>query len=55
MIFAVKNTVSIPLIVGGGIKNAHDAHEIFQAGAEWIVVGTTMKRILMQLKKNFTT
>ena len=44
MISAVKNTISIPLIVGGGIKNAHDACEIFQAGAKWIVVGTAIEK-----------
>jgi phosphoglycerol geranylgeranyltransferase len=40
MITAVKKAVSIPVIVGGGIKNAKNAHEIKQAGADIIVTGT---------------
>jgi len=39
MIKAVKSNVSIPLIVGGGIKSAEEAEKVFNAGADIIVVG----------------
>lgn len=39
VIKAVKKNISIPLIVGGGIKRPQDAKEIANAGADFIVVG----------------
>lgn len=39
MIKAVKSNISIPLIVGGGIKSPQEAEEMFNAGADIIVVG----------------
>ena len=39
MIRAVSKTVSCPLIVGGGIKDAATAQKIFEAGADAIVIG----------------
>lgn len=36
---AVKKSISIPLIVGGGIKSANEAKHIFLAGADMIVIG----------------
>lgn len=43
MIAAVKSQISIPLIVGGGIKNANTAKAIFEAGADIIVVGNKLE------------
>ncbi|MEM3852343.1 MAG: geranylgeranylglyceryl/heptaprenylglyceryl phosphate synthase [Methanomassiliicoccales archaeon] len=40
MISAVKNEISIPLIVGGGIRTLQDAIEVSQSGADIIVTGT---------------
>lgn len=39
MISQVKSVLSIPLIIGGGIKTAIQAQEIFQAGADIIIIG----------------
>ena len=39
MIKAVKDEISIPLIVGGGIRSAKDVETIFKAGADMVVVG----------------
>jgi len=39
----VKNTISIPLIVGGGIKTYEKAKEIVGAGADIIVTGTVVE------------
>lgn len=43
MIQKVKENIHIPLIVGGGIKNAEDAHSIFKSGANMIVTGTAVE------------
>ncbi len=43
MIRAVKKEISIPLIVGGGIRTAMDARRVRQAGAEIVVTGTIIE------------
>ncbi|MGP8214468.1 MAG: geranylgeranylglyceryl/heptaprenylglyceryl phosphate synthase [Bacteroidia bacterium] len=40
MIEQVKKNISIPLIIGGGIRKPEDAFEICKAGADIIVIGT---------------
>lgn len=40
MIREVRKNISIPLVVGGGIRSARQAREIFQAGADLIVIST---------------
>jgi len=40
MLEAVRKEIKIPIIVGGGIKTAHDAKEKVDAGADIIVNGT---------------
>jgi putative glycerol-1-phosphate prenyltransferase len=40
MIKEVKKTISIPLIVGGGIRNPEDAYNIAANGADMLVIGT---------------
>ncbi len=40
MIESVKSAIDIPLIIGGGIRNANQAQIAFEAGADCIVVGT---------------
>ena len=39
MIKAVRENISIPLAVGGGIKNRNEIEEIFKAGADLIILG----------------
>jgi phosphoglycerol geranylgeranyltransferase len=43
MIKAVKDRVSIPVIVGGGIKTAKNAFDVMNAGADIIVTGTVLE------------
>lgn len=44
MISAVKKHIDIPLIVGGGIQNKDTAQGIFDAGADFIVLGSIIER-----------
>ena len=44
MIRAVKNEVSLPLIVGGGITNIKKARDICKAGADIVVVGNAIEK-----------
>lgn len=39
MVYVVSKTVEMPVIVGGGIKDADVAHELVSAGASFIVTG----------------
>ncbi len=43
MIRAVKREITVPLIVGGGIRTASAAREIGRAGADIIVTGTVVE------------
>lgn len=43
MIRAVKRELSVPLIVGGGIRTAIDARRVRQAGADIVVTGTIIE------------
>jgi len=43
MIRAVKREISVPLIVGGGIRTAIDARRVRQAGADIVVTGTVIE------------
>jgi len=52
MIKAVKKNISIPLIVGGGIRSAEQAEDICKAGADIIVVGNALEEtpgLLMEI------
>jgi putative glycerol-1-phosphate prenyltransferase len=40
LISEVKKNISVPLIVGGGIRTAIQTRQIFEAGADIIVIGT---------------
>lgn len=44
MIQAVKHNVSIPLLVGGGIRTPESALEKVQAGADIVVTGTAIEK-----------
>ncbi len=54
IIKGVKENISIPLIVGGGIKTPNDVKSAFNAGADIIVVGNVIEQnpeILHELVK----
>jgi phosphoglycerol geranylgeranyltransferase len=44
MISAIRKRISLPLIVGGGIRSAETAVEIYRAGADMIVVGNILEK-----------
>ncbi len=44
LVTAVKEQVSVPLIVGGGIKSASQAEELYRAGADILVVGNAIEK-----------
>ena len=44
MIAAVRKSVSIPLIVGGGINSSQKAIAALEAGADMIVIGNALER-----------
>lgn len=50
MISAVKKNIDIPLVVGGGIRDAETAKEKARAGADVVVTGTTLEEV-KDLKK----
>ena len=43
MISFVSKNISIPLIVGGGIRSLSKIEEIFKAGADLVVIGTAFE------------
>ena len=43
MIAAVKQNTTLPLIVGGGIRNEEQAKQAWEAGANIIVIGTAFE------------
>ena len=52
IIRAVKKNISVPLIVGGGIRTASQAEEICKAGADILVVGNILEKnpeVLMEI------
>jgi phosphoglycerol geranylgeranyltransferase len=44
MVSAVKAELSIPLVVGGGIRSPSAAREIAHAGADIVVTGTVIEQ-----------
>jgi putative glycerol-1-phosphate prenyltransferase len=54
MIAAVRKTVSLPLIVGGGINTAQKAFQAFEAGADMVVIGNALEkdpRLLIEISE----
>lgn len=51
MIKKVSDTISIPLIVGGGITDEVQAEEAFAAGAQTIIVGNILEKSPEMLNK----
>jgi putative glycerol-1-phosphate prenyltransferase len=50
LISEVKKNISIPLIVGGGIKKPDQVKAIYAAGADVIVIGTALENDLKNLE-----
>ncbi len=44
MIASVRKSVSVPLIVGGGINSAQKAITALEAGADLIVIGNALEK-----------
>lgn len=44
MVTKVKRQVGLPLIIGGGIRNAETALELYKAGADVIVIGNGVEQ-----------
>lgn len=51
MVKSVKETINIPLIVGGGIRTTKDATEIIKSGADFIVLGSIIEKSPNQFKR----
>lgn len=45
LISEVKKAISIPLLVGGGIRTEHQKQEAYAAGADLVVMGTVFENI----------
>ncbi|MEM9680255.1 MAG: geranylgeranylglyceryl/heptaprenylglyceryl phosphate synthase, partial [Bacteroidota bacterium] len=43
MIHQVKTTVKVPLVVGGGIRSKQQLQEVYDAGADLVVIGTALE------------
>jgi len=50
MITEVKRTISIPLIVGGGLRSTADIERVCLAGADVVVLGTAVEKDVSLLK-----
>lgn len=51
LISAVKKAISVPLIVGGGIRSCSQVHEAYNAGADIVVVGNAFEQDFTLLKR----
>lgn len=54
MISSIRKKISLPLIVGGGISTIEQAEEVYNAGADMVVVGTAIEND-PALLKTFST
>lgn len=50
MIRAIREAISLPLIVGGGIRTPEDAERAYNAGADMIVIGTQLEEFPEQIR-----
>lgn len=53
MISFVKQSIEVPLIIGGGVRDAKKLNSVFEAGADIVVVGNRFEEN-PELIKNFT-
>jgi putative glycerol-1-phosphate prenyltransferase len=43
-ISSVKENISVPLAVGGGIRSEHEVETVFRAGADLIILGNACEK-----------
>jgi len=51
MVKKVKENIDIPLIVGGGLRHYDNVTKIFDAGADFVVLGSIIERSKKQFKQ----
>ena len=51
MISAIRKAVSLPIVVGGGIRTVEDAQNVYRAGADMIVIGTQLEEFPDQISE----
>ena len=54
MVTAVKQSIAVPLFVGGGIRTAETAYEIWNAGADIITIGNAAEirpQVIMEISE----
>lgn len=51
MIQRIQKSIDIPIIVGGGIKEPEELESVFMAGANVVVIGTTIENDIHALTK----
>lgn len=44
MIAAVRATVDLPIVIGGGVRSPEDAAQLWEAGADVVVVGNALEK-----------
>ncbi len=44
MIAAIRKNISVPLIIGGGIRDLISAEKVWEAGADMVVIGTAFEK-----------
>ncbi|MDX2432175.1 MAG: geranylgeranylglyceryl/heptaprenylglyceryl phosphate synthase [Bacteroides sp.] len=54
MISSIRKKISLPLIVGGGISSPEQAEDVFNAGADMVVIGNAVEKD-PSLVKTFST
>ncbi|TRZ49308.1 geranylgeranylglyceryl/heptaprenylglyceryl phosphate synthase [bacterium] len=52
MIRAVKDAITVPYIVGGGIRNTEQLATAYRAGADIVQIGTAMEEEVDKVRKN---
>ena len=51
IIKAVRKEITVPLAVGGGIRTSEEAREIYEAGADLIILGNGCEKDLRLLNE----
>jgi len=51
MIAAIRKAVTVPLVVGGGIRSVQDAENVYNAGADLVVIGNRLEEFPGQIRE----
>ncbi|MFW5886338.1 MAG: geranylgeranylglyceryl/heptaprenylglyceryl phosphate synthase [Bacteroidota bacterium] len=51
IIKVIKNNITVPLIVGGGITNGNEMQKAYKAGADIVVVGNSVEKDINHLQE----